>query len=199
MAEPADSRCLSLRFDTPPDWIEIVNANLFAFMQDHASNERKVSGSALSLAVQHPDRKELVDALVEVACEELQHFRLIYQQLSARGVPLAQDAPDPYMSKLRKFIKTYDKRRYLLDRLVLFGIVEARGCERFAMCAKGLRDPALREIYAELTQSEARHHALYLSLAKRYFDEAEVASRAEALLDFEASVVRELPLLPRLH
>jgi tRNA-(ms[2]io[6]A)-hydroxylase len=190
---------LRLRRDTPAEWVDVVNDNLDAFLQDHAANERKVSASAMTLAVHHPDRLELVDALVEASFEEFQHFRLIYKLLVERGVSLGQDTPDPYMGKLRKAIKSPNHERFLLDRLLLFGIVEARGCERFAMLAKGLADPALRRIYADLTQSEARHHAMYLQLAKTYFEETIVSSRADELLEFEASVVAELPLLPRLH
>jgi tRNA-(ms[2]io[6]A)-hydroxylase len=190
---------LRLRYDTPNAWVEVVNADLDAFLQDHAANERKVSASAMKLAVQHPERRELCDALVEVACEELQHFKLVYGWLVARGIGLAQDAPDRYMTGLRRVTKSADATRYLLDRLLLFGIVEARGCERFAMLATGIADEALREAYVSLTQSEARHHATYLRLAKLYFDEALVNERADELLELEATVVRALPLGPRLH
>ena len=51
----------------------------------------------------------------------------------------------------------------------------------------------------ELSRSEARHHATYLTLARTYFDEARVEQRLDALLDREAEVMRGLPLRPALH
>jgi len=190
---------LRLRHDTPREWVQVVSDDFDSFLQDHAANERKVSASAMKLAVQHPERSELVAALVEVAFEEMEHFRLVYQLLVERGMSLGQDAADPYMSQLRKAIRSPDVDQYLLDSLLLFGIVEARGCERFAMLGDGLDDPAMREMYSGLAQSEARHHSLYHGLAKLYFKHDRVAARADELLDLEASVARELPLAPKLH
>jgi tRNA-(ms[2]io[6]A)-hydroxylase len=190
---------LRLRYDTPRRWVDVVEASLDEFLQDHAANERKVSASAMKLVVQHPDRAELVAALIDVAEEEMEHFRLIYRLLIERGSRLAQDEPDPYMTQLRKRTKHGDTSTYLLDRLLLFGIVEARGCERFSMLGEGLSDAALRAMYTELAQSEARHHSLYYRLAKLYFDDAQVQHRAGELLDLEASVMRDMPLRPRLH
>ena len=54
---------LRLRTDTPDAWVEAVVANIDAFLADHAANERKVSGSAMRLAVQYPERRPLVDAI----------------------------------------------------------------------------------------------------------------------------------------
>ena len=190
---------LRLRYDTPHEWVRVVEDQFDDFLQDHAANERKVAGSAMTLLTQHYDRPELVSALVEVAFEEMEHFRRIYRLLIDRGSGLAQDAPDPYMTKLRKLTRRGDKEEYLLERLLIFGIVEARGCERFAMLGEGLSDPDMKTLYRELAQSEARHHGLYLRLAKLYFDDGRVAKRCDELLDIEASVVRELPLTPRLH
>ncbi len=190
---------LRLRYDTPREWVAIVEDDFDAFLQDHAANERKVSASAMKLAVQHPELDELVGALVDVAAEELEHFRLIYRHLVARGQRLAQDAPDPYMTQLRNRTRHSDRSLYLLDRLLLFGIVEARGCERFTLLSEDLSDPAWRAVYGELAQSEARHHGLYLRLARRYYDDALVSARSNELLDLEADIARGLPLYPRLH
>jgi tRNA-(ms[2]io[6]A)-hydroxylase len=190
---------LDLRYHTPPEWLELVRDNMVAFLQDHAANERKVSQSALGLAVQHPKRRELVDAMVELACEELEHFRQVYALLTARGSDLGVDGPDPYMTELRRGVRKPDVDAYLLDRLLLFGIIEARGFERFHMLATGLDDTQLSSFYTELSRSEARHHATYLTLARTYFDEERVEQRLDALLDREAEVMRGLPLRPALH
>lgn len=190
---------LHLRFATPPEWAPLAVEQLDTFLQDHAANERKVSQAALSLVVHHPDKNELVAALIDTAEEELQHFRQVWELLVKRGRGLAQDTPDPYMGQLRRSIRTRDVNEYLLDRLVLFAIVEARGCERFALIAEALPEGELQEFYLELVRSEARHHGMYLRLARTYFRESDVEARLDVLLDAEAEVMRNLPLRPHLH
>ena len=96
---------LRLRHDTPAEWTDAVLADLDTFLQDHAANERKVSGSAMMMLTHHPDLAELVDAMVEVAREEMEHFIAVYKLLRERGVPLAQDKPDPYVGALRRAIR----------------------------------------------------------------------------------------------
>ncbi len=190
---------LKLRYATPAAWVDVVEADLVGFLQDHAANEHRVSRSALSLALQFPERRELVDAMVDVSMEELEHFKLVYELLKARGASLGQEHPDPYMRQLRKRLADPDREVWLLHRLVLFAIVERRGYERFAMLGDGLSDPSLRDTYQELARSEARHHALYLRLARQYFDAALVDERLERFLDIEAEVMRGQPLGPSLH
>lgn len=190
---------LRLRYQTPPEWTSLTLARLDEFLQDHAANERKVSHSALTLAIQHPHRAELVAALIPLAQEELEHFRLVYEALVARGRTLGLDAPDPYMGRLRRALRKRDVDEYLLDRLLLFGIIEARGFERFKMLADALEPGPLKALYDDLSRSEARHYATYLRLARRYFSAADVEARLDALLDLEAEVLRGLPLRPALH
>ena len=190
---------LALRHTTPPEWVDVVRKDLTAFLQDHAANERRVSNAALTLAVQHPERRELVDAMVDVSLEELEHFRLVYRLLVDRGASLCRDAPDPYMKQLRKAVAHPDRERWLLHRLVLFSIVEARGFERFALLGEGLDEPALRETYAELARCEARHQGLYLRLARTYFERDAVDAQLERFLDLEAEILEALPLRPALH
>lgn len=190
---------LRLRHDTPAEWVGVVEGDLVAFLQDHAANERRVSRSALTLAVQHPEKEALVDALVEVSLEELTHFKQVYDLLRARGATLAQDSPDPYMKRLHKARATADREKWLLERLVLSAVVEARGYERFAMLGGALTDRRLRELYRGLAQAEARHQGMYLRLARTYFTAPEVEPTLDAVLDLEAEVARAMPLAPTLH
>lgn len=190
---------LRLRSATPGAWLEAVCADVDAFLQDHAANERKVSGSALQLAVQHPDRPVLVDAMVALAQEELAHFAQVYARLRARGCGLALDAPDPYMGALFRLIRKADVGEFLLDRLLVFSVVEARACERFGLLADGLPDTDLRAFYAELTRAEARHHAIFVRLAQAVAPRPAVAARLDAVLDAEAAIVATLPVRPALH
>lgn len=190
---------LRLRCATTGAWLDAVRGDVDAFLRDHAANERKVSGSALQLAVQHPDRHALVDAMVALAREELEHFARVYALLRERGQGLAQDAPDPYMSALFRIMRKVDVGEFLLDRLLVFGVVEARACERFGLLAAGLPDAALRAFYAGLTGAEARHHALFLRLAHDLAPRPAVAARLAEVLDAEAEIVAALPVRAALH
>jgi tRNA-(ms[2]io[6]A)-hydroxylase len=90
-------------------------------------------------------------------------------------------------------------RGYFLDRLLLAGIVEARGCERFGMVAEAPIEDDLKVFYQRIAQSEARHHQLFVALAEEYFPAAEVRARWDELLDREAEIVAGLPARAALH
>ena len=190
---------LPLRYPTPDRWTAVVVAGLDLFLKDHAANERKVSASALRLAVHYPGRPALVEAMVDLAREELDHFKRVYDVLVTRGQALGQDEPDPYMSRLRRLMRKRDTADYLLDRLITFSIVEARACERFRMLSEALDDAHLGAFYGELAGAEARHHGLFLRLARTYFPHRTVGERLDQMLDAEADVVRALPLRAALH
>lgn len=190
---------LHLRYDTPPEYGHVVMEDFDGFLQDHAANERKVSNSAMQLAVQHWSRPELVEAMIEIADEEFRHFRQVYELLRRRGKTLGQPMPDAYVTGLRKLVRRNPVQDYLLDRLVVFAIIEARGCERFDLVAQALPPGELKDFYDDLVRSESRHHATYLRLARRYFDEEAVAQRVDEILTAEAELVKGLPLRAALH
>lgn len=190
---------LRLRSASSEAWVQAVAADVDAFLQDHAANERKVSGSALRLAVHYPQRRQLVDAMVTLAREELEHFQRVYDLLVARGATLAQDAPDPYMTGLRGVMRKRDVEEYLLDRLIVFGVVEARACERFTLLGRALPDPALRDFYRQLARAEARHHGVFLRVAHQYACCSAVSARLNEVLDAEAQIVDSLPVRAALH
>jgi tRNA-(ms[2]io[6]A)-hydroxylase len=189
---------MRLRIPTASAWVEAVLSDFDAFLRDHASCERKASGSALNLASHYPDRKELVGAMIELAREELTHFAGVYEHMTARGLILGADRKDPYVARLsREYRKGSDE--YFLDRLLVAGILEARGCERFGLVAKVLPAGDLKQFYAEIARSEVRHQDLYLRLARLYFTAPAVAARLDELLASEARIVAELPPRAALH
>ncbi|MDX2169680.1 MAG: tRNA-(ms[2]io[6]A)-hydroxylase [Deltaproteobacteria bacterium] len=190
---------LRLRTETGAEWLRTVLADLDGFLQDHGANERKASASAVLLAVHYPERRALVDAMVELAREELEHFAQVYAVLARRGLTLGIDSPDPYMGALTRLMRKGHALHFLLDRLLVFGIVEARGCERFGILAEALPDAELRAFYAELTRSEARHHGLFVRLAYSIAPRAEVNARLDALLDAEQVIIAELPVRAAVH
>jgi tRNA-(ms[2]io[6]A)-hydroxylase len=188
-----------LRWRTPPEWLQAVSGDLIAFLQDHAANERKVAVSALTLAVRNPMRHELVAPLVPVAQEELDHFHRIYRLLRARGAGLAWDAPHPYIGSLRKAARDPDVETYLLNQLLVFALIEARGAERFGILGRQLEDEELRGFYSQLERCEARHRALYLGLAHKLFRDRQLETRLDKLLDLEARTISDLPVRPALY
>ncbi|MCA9681765.1 MAG: tRNA-(ms[2]io[6]A)-hydroxylase [Myxococcales bacterium] len=189
---------LPLAVATPPAWTEVVLADFDAFLIDHAACERKASATGMAFVVRYPDRPVLLAPMIAFAREELEHFEQVYALIEARGLQLAPDQKDPYVTALQPWVRTGRDQR-LLDRLVLGGVVEARGCERFGMVAAGLPAGELADFYADLTRSEARHVGLFHRLARQLFSVAEVEERTQDLLPFEAEVVRKLALRPALH
>jgi tRNA-(ms[2]io[6]A)-hydroxylase len=189
---------LPLAIATPPAWVDTVLADLDAFLIDHAACERKAAATGMAFVVRYPDRRELLEPMISFAREELEHFHLVYRIIEARGLTLAPDQKDPYVQALARWVRSRGDER-LLDRLVMGGVVEARGCERFGMIAAALPAGELKEFYGELTRSEARHIGLFLRLARVFFSRDELETRVRSLLALEAEVIAALPLRPALH
>ena len=187
-----------LRTSTDPRWTQCVLEDFDAFLVDHAACERKASATGMSFVVRYPDRPAILDAMIEFAREELEHFHQVYRLIASRGLQLGPDAPDPYVGALGQCVRTGRDAR-LLDRLLVAAVVEARGCERFGLVAEALPSGELREFYREITRSEARHHGLFVRLAREYASGKTVAERLSELLDAEAQIVGTLPLRPALH
>jgi tRNA-(ms[2]io[6]A)-hydroxylase len=189
---------LELRAPTDPAWLEPVMADFDAFLLDHASCERKAAASGLWFVARYPDRRELLDPLIAFAREELEHFHQVYRIIAERGLTLAPDKKDSYIRQLFALARM-DSNEHLLDKLLLSGVVEARGCERFGMVATALEEGELKDFYVDITRSEARHHSLFVRLARCYFDEATVRTRLGDLLDAEALIVAKLPFRAAVH
>ena len=115
------------------------------------------------------------------------------------GDRLAQDKPHAYIGRLRRAARHPDVDEYLLNRLLVFGLIEARACERLSLLVQAFEEPQLKQFYAQLERSEARHYRLYLELARRTFAEDRIQARLDEFLDIEAKLVKELPLRPALH
>lgn len=190
---------LRLRHDTDPGWTDAVLRDLDSFLSDHAHNERKVVQAALQLAAHHPKRTELVEAMIALADEELRHFSQVHRLLLSRGSVLRQDTPDPYAGGMHKLLRKRDMNEYLLDRLLVFGVVEARGCERFRMVHEALSSGVMKDFYGALYKAEARHHGLFTGLAERYYGREATRARLDAVLDAEAALVASLPHRAALH
>ncbi len=189
---------IALQAVSSPAWLSAVLADFDAFLLDHAAAERKASAVSLSLITHYPDRRELVAAMMDLAREELEHFYQVYRRVEERGLILGPDGKDPYVGAMRAEIRG-GRDEYFLDRLLVSGIVEARGCERFGMIAQALTDPSLRSFYCEIAASEARHDTLFVELARTYFSRVSVVARLDALVDAEVKIIEGLAIRPALH
>lgn len=180
------------------DWLAAVLSDFNSFLIDHAANERKASAMALSLVAHYPDRQALVTAMIDLALEELNHFRQLVKLMQERQLAMTADEKDPYVNQLRRHLRK-GSDDYFLDRLVSAAVIEARGEERFRRLADALTDGRLQSFYVALANSEAGHHALFLDLACRYFNQQEVTSRLADWIAIEDSVISQVPVRPRLH
>ena len=179
-------------------WLRCVLANFDEFLIDHAANERKASSMAMSLVAHYPDRPVLVRELVDLALEELNHFRQVVRLMQDRNLIMTPDEKDPYVNQIRQHVRGQTEE-YFLDRLLSGAVIEARGEERFRQLAQHLEDEKLKTFYSTLADSERGHHQLFLRLALKYFDEETVNERLIEWIEIEKQVVESIPIRSRLH
>ena len=189
---------IKLRYATTSGWIQTVLADFDDFLLDHAGAEKKASGMAMSMALHYADKPDIVKAMIDLAIEELDHFREVVSIMAARGLHLKKDGKDAYVNQLRNHIRN-GRDDYFLDRLLLGGVIEARGAERFGLVAGALPEGQLKSFYTDICRSELRHQHLFVDLAAAYFSQLTITSRLDELLDIEATLVSNLPNRPALH
>ncbi len=189
---------LSLPVATPAAWLENVLVNFDTFLVDHAANERKASSMAMSLVAHYPDRTRLVTEMIELALEELNHFRQVVRLMQERNLVMTADQKDPYVNTLRSAIRK-GPEDYFIDRLLSAAVIEARGEERFQLIARALPAGPLHRFYETLARSERGHHEKFVMLAHEYFETAQVQHRLAEWVQIESEVMLQLPVNGRLH
>ncbi|NEP62460.1 MAG: tRNA-(ms[2]io[6]A)-hydroxylase [Symploca sp. SIO2G7] len=187
-----------LKEPTSEAWIDQALANLDEVMLDHSHCERKAAGIAIKLMFLYPGDAALVEALIDIAQEELTHFKQVNQWLERRGVPLRSLAAGPYGSKLRKHVRPNDPQRKL-DLLLVSALIEARSHERLGLLGQYCPDPELAKFYRSLMASEARHYGAYWVLATNEFGADVVTPRLEELAIAESKILATLHPAPRVH
>ena len=193
-----DADTIRLHSATSDAWLDCVLAHFDEFLIDHAANERKASSMALSLMAHYPDRPALITSMIDLALEELNHFRLVVRLIQARNLVMTPDVKDPYVNQLRARMRP-GPEDYFLDRLLSAAVIEARGEERFRRLAGALDDPATRSFYETLARSEQGHHQLFVRLAHQYFPPATVRRRLDDWLAIEQTLIEQLPITSRVH
>lgn len=182
---------------TTAAWVEAALADLTAIMRDHLHCERKAAQSALSLVRAYPDRMDMVKALTRLAHEETSHVVVVTKLLDARGTKPDFDRGDDYAAALRKHERKREPER-VLDRLLIFALIEARSAERLGLLGAAIQEPALAHTYQSLARAEVRHRDMFLRLAAATAPDGWRARCAE-LAAIEAEIVAKAPVRARIH
>ncbi len=183
---------LGLKLPTDPRWVNIVEKNIEEILTDHAYCEQKASTNAINLIVHFPECTELVDAMLDLAREELEHFQQVHEKIKDRGFALGKERRDEYVFELNNFIrKGYQRHYVLVDKLLFSALVEARSCERFKVLSENIIDEDLRKFYRELMISEANHYTVFIKLAKLYAGDIDVDKRWQEFLDYENDIIKK--------
>jgi tRNA 2-(methylsulfanyl)-N6-isopentenyladenosine37 hydroxylase len=181
---------------TPQAWIDWALQHPDILLIDHAHCEKKAASTALNLMFRYVDRPELLDALSQLAREELLHFEQVIQMMRQRGVQYDHLSPSRYASSLRKLMRTEEPGR-LVDVLIIGALIEARSCERFAALAPFV-DEELGRYYRFLLKSESRHFEDYLNLAALYAGE-DIGARVAEFTALERELVQSPDTEFRFH
>lgn len=173
---------------TSERWIEQANARPMEVLIDHAHCERKAAGSAVQLMFRYLCEPGLGEVLSPLAREELEHFEQVLALLKSRGRYLEPLRSPAYGALLAKQVRRGEPER-MLDSFLIAGLIEARSHERMALLSQNSPDPGLRELYASLLKSEARHFGLYWVLCEQRYPRDVIIPRLEQLAAAEVDAL----------
>jgi tRNA 2-(methylsulfanyl)-N6-isopentenyladenosine37 hydroxylase len=181
---------LGLKLKTDPHWANVAASNLPEILTDHAWCEKKAASNAISIITLNPEKTDLVDKLIEIATEELEHFKQVHEIIIQRGFIFGRERKDDYVNQLFKFYKKGGSHQEsLVDRLLFSAMIEARSCERFKVLSENIEDEELASFYQSLMASEAGHYTVFLNFAKQYGEGMDVQKRWQEWLAFEGELI----------
>ena len=184
---------LGLKLPTDPRWVNLAEKSLEEILTDHAYCEQKAATSCITLIQRYSDREKLVADLAPIVSEEWAHFRSVLAELKKRNLKLGKQRKDEYVNELIKFqVKGGSEEDRLLDKLLIFALIEARSCERFKRLSEGLNDKYMQNFYRRFMESEAGHYTLFIELAETYVDKKKVRKRWNEWLIYEAGIMNQL-------
>jgi tRNA-(ms[2]io[6]A)-hydroxylase len=191
---------LGLQFETETSWAEIAKDDLQQILTDHAFLEQKAASNAVSLIINYSEETALVKEMSTIAIEEMQHFKMVHLLMVKRGMVLGREQKNDYAIRLQKFFnKTKDRTEALIQRLLVAALIEARSCERFKVFSENMEDEELSKFYNNLMISEANHYTIFLKFAREYQDKEIVNKKWNALVAFEAEMMKERGKLAKIH
>lgn len=181
---------LGLKLPTDQRWAELAEGNIEEILTDHAWCEQKAATNAIHLIINNSQYTDLVDAMMDIAQEEMLHFKMVHEKIKERGLKLGRERSDSYVNDLMQFVRRgHERHIVLIDRLLFSAMIEARSCERFKLLSEKIKDEDLKKFYHELMISEAGHYTVFLSLARKYAMGEDVEKRWKDFLDYEAEVI----------
>lgn len=192
--EPATIKWLTA--PTSDVWLEQAIAHPLELLIDHAHCERKAAGAVVQLMFRYLCEPGLGEVLSPLAREELEHFERVLTLIKARGRYLEPLPAPPYGAALAKQIRRNEPER-MLDSFLVAGLIEARSHERMSLLAAHMQDEELRQLYADLLASEARHFGLYWLESKKRFPIETVEARLKELSITEAQILSGIPAVGR--
>ncbi|MFK7773834.1 MAG: tRNA-(ms[2]io[6]A)-hydroxylase [Saprospiraceae bacterium] len=191
--DEAHKRVLGLQLPTDPRWVNMAEMDLTEILTDHAYCEQKAATSCITLIQQYPEKIEMVEELAPIVTEEWGHFRLVLAEMKKRNLTLGRQRKDEYVNALMKFQKkdgAWEDR--LVEKLLVFALIEARSCERFRLLSLHISDDELKDFYYKFMVAEAAHYKMFIQLAKKYSSEEKVTKRWKEYLDFEEEMLKTL-------
>ena len=191
---------LGLKLPSDPRWVNIAEKNIEDILSDHAFCEQKAASTAISLIVSFPEYTDLVQEMIALVEEEMSHFKMVHDLILERGFTLGRDRKDNYVSRVLQFFpKGGSRTTQLVHRLLYAALIEARSCERFRLLSEHLEDRKLAKFYRKLMISEANHYSSFLGFARQYGERKDVDQKWDALLEFEAKLMKTLSVSESIH
>ncbi|MEM1339534.1 MAG: tRNA-(ms[2]io[6]A)-hydroxylase [Bacteroidota bacterium] len=191
---------LGLKLPTDPRWVNIVEKNIEEILTDHAYCEQKAASTAISLIIGFPEKSELVKEMTALVREEMGHFNMVHERILERGWVLGRERKDEYVRQLMQFFpKGGSRETHLVHKLLYAALIEARSCERFRLLSEHIADRELAEFYRKLMVSEANHYTMFLKFARKYGNTEEVNQKWQALLSYEAEIMKNLGKKETMH
>lgn len=191
---------LGLKFETETSWAEVAKNGLKQLLTDHAFAEQKASANATSIIINYSEETELVKDMIDIAIEEMEHFKMVHEIMIEKGMVLGQATKNDYAINLQKFFpKTSNRTEALIHRLLVAALIEARSCERFKVFSDNMDDEKLSKFYYDLMVSEANHYTLFLGYARKYMDRDLVDKKWNDLLAFEAEMMKGRGKTAKVH
>lgn len=179
-----------LKLPTDPRWANIAEGNLEEILTDHAWCEQKAVTNCITLITMLPEHTEIIDELISIAKEEMDHFEQVHNIIKARGWVLGWERKDSYVNELYSFmLKGGSRQQFVVERLLFAAMIEARSCERFKVLSDTIADKELAVFYKDLMISEANHYTAFIGFATKIGTDIDVKKRWEEWLEAEAKII----------
>lgn len=182
-----------LKLPTDPRWANIAEGNLEEILSDHAWCEQKAATNAINLIINNSEKPDLVEEMLKISIEEMEHFKAVHDIILARGYEFQRERKDDYVNELMKYLKQNQdgsRESGLIERLLFAAMIEARSCERFRVLSENIKDQELAKFYRDLMESEANHYTTFISFARKYAETIDVDKRWNEWLEAEAKIIQ---------